>query len=885
MAQIKVKRKTGTPNLGVDKLIEGELGIIGSYLAYAPNSGGTASVDIKVVAAANQGNSFIEQNTFKMVSDNYFQILNSSSTKATYGKTDGYLYSIASDSDITNATDRILVTRAYVDARVQGLNIKASVVVATTTSLPASYAANKLTYNSVDMYPTLDGYAFTSNDLDKRFLIKNQSDTPANGIYTFSRLPGVSVAAQFTRATDADQWSELISAFVFVEKGTLLADTGWVCTIDSGGTIGTNNIVWNQFSGAGTYTAGTGLTLSGSTFSLAAIGTMTALANITGSAAAPTAVTILDSASASAIGTNQSLVTERDIYYGLPTINHSHAYNSSTTIYAPAAGGTASWILIGAGTEAAPTWINYGTLTISTGLTAAGNYTPGGSQTITLQDIAAGSTYAGAIRYLGTGSTASGKFDSSSTVPTSTAASLNFQGIFRASQLATNTTISFNNTGFIENTDSDTLKFKVDSQDSRFTFVVNSDAIVADIGDNAYSSTYAGHIVSREIVGTSFIFKQDGKTGNGFTTLYNANTSTTNYSITFPAANGTVALVGHAHSNLTFNNGGSGDASGTIYTGTAAKTISYNTLGAAPASHATTATTYGAADATNYGHIRFVAAASTLSGALAYDGTTSTTAGRFNSNTSTNPVGTTRLNYEGYFYATKFYGDGTGLTGLSTTGHTHAYSLVNLNGVPATNSTATFFAPSVSGTANQILLSAGAGATPFWSSTTIGTMAYVANTGTTSITTLGTIGTGVWQGTAIGAQYGGTGITSYAAGDILYASATNALSKLAANTTTIAKYLRSISSGTPTWGQIAYSELSGTPSIPTGFSIGASSDVLYATGGTNTTAYNATTARTANRFYRHADMPVTSSTASALKYDGVLYAYQFEGIIDGGVWA
>lgn len=47
-----------------------------------------------------------------------------------------------------------------------------------------------------------------------------------------------------------------------------------------------------------------------------------------------------------------------------------------------------------------------------------------------------------------------------------------------------------------------------------------------------------------------------------------------------------------------------------------------------------------------------------------------------------------------------------------------------------------------------------------------------------SLTSIGTIGTGVWQGTAIGAVYGGTGQTSYTVGDILYASTSTALSKL-----------------------------------------------------------------------------------------------------------
>ena len=51
--------------------------------------------------------------------------------------------------------------------------------------------------------------------------------------------------------------------------------------------------------------------------------------------------------------------------------------------------------------------------------------------------------------------------------------------------------------------------------------------------------------------------------------------------------------------------------------------------------------------------------------------------------------------------------------------------------------------------------------------------------GQTSITTVGTIGTGTWSATTIAANKGGTGQTSYAVGDLLYASSTSALSKLA----------------------------------------------------------------------------------------------------------
>ena len=77
---------------------------------------------------------------------------------------------------------------------------------------------------------------------------------------------------------------------------------------------------------------------------------------------------------------------------------------------------------------------------------------------------------------------------------------------------------------------------------------------------------------------------------------------------------------------------------------------------------------------------------------------------------------------------------------------------------------------SVSGTANRITSTGGA--TPVIDISA----AYV---GQTSITTLGTVTTGTWTGTAIAAANGGTGQTSYAIGDMLYASTTSALSKLA----------------------------------------------------------------------------------------------------------
>lgn len=72
--------------------------------------------------------------------------------------------------------------------------------------------------------------------------------------------------------------------------------------------------------------------------------------------------------------------------------------------------------------------------------------------------------------------------------------------------------------------------------------------------------------------------------------------------------------------------------------------------------------------------------------------------------------------------------------------------------------------------------------------------------GQTSITTLGTVTTGTWSATTIATTKGGTGLTGYSTGDLLYASATNTLATLAASTE--GKVLQINSSGVPVWGDV-----------------------------------------------------------------------------------
>jgi len=166
--------------------------------------------------------------------------------------------------------DLQLATKQYVDAVAEGLHIHAACAAATPATL-ASITGGTVTYNngtagvgatltlSVAL-TTLDGYPLQNGN---RILVKNEATQANNGIYTWATGGTV-----LTRATDFDTTTEVASGdFTFVTNGTLYANTGWVQTNNTT-SIGTSPIAFVQFSGAGTYTAGTGLTLTGSQFSI-----------------------------------------------------------------------------------------------------------------------------------------------------------------------------------------------------------------------------------------------------------------------------------------------------------------------------------------------------------------------------------------------------------------------------------------------------------------------------------------------------------------------------------------------------------------------------------------------------------------------------------------
>ena len=143
-------------------------------------------------------------------------------------------------------------TKFYVDSVATGLDVKASVRVATADVLPACTPAgtgvgHTLTASAVGIL-TVDGVATVLND---RILVKNQVAGDDNGIYKVTTEGTADVAFVLTRATDADL--EITAGmFTFVEEGTANGDKGWILTTNNPITVDTTSLTFTQFSAAGT---------------------------------------------------------------------------------------------------------------------------------------------------------------------------------------------------------------------------------------------------------------------------------------------------------------------------------------------------------------------------------------------------------------------------------------------------------------------------------------------------------------------------------------------------------------------------------------------------------------------------------------------------------
>jgi hypothetical protein len=408
----------------------------------------------------------------------------------------------------TASTDA--ATKQYVDDVAQGLAVHAPCDVGTTGTL-ASITGGTITYDngtagvgatlttSSGNFNTIDGESFGTGE---RILVKDEATTANNGIYVKTS------ATVLTRADDFNTPTEIAGGdFTFVSTGTTLNDSGFVNT-DPVSTVGTDPITFVQFSGAGTYTAGSGLTLSGSEFSI----TNTAVSSGSYGNGTHNATFTVNSRGQLTSGANVSITAPAGALTGT-TINSSVTDSSLTSVG-----------------------------TIDTGV---------------WNGSVIGASYIATLNQNTTGYAAT----------VSTAAQPNITSVGTLSGLTVSGTISGSVSGSAGSVAGQNVSGEVDfAQVANSVAGANVSGTVASATLAASASSVAGQNVSGEVD-----FAQVANSVAG------GNVSGTVASAT-SASSATTA--GSTSSSATFNNSGSGVASGTAFNGGTARTISYNTIGA-----------------------------------------------------------------------------------------------------------------------------------------------------------------------------------------------------------------------------------------------------------------------------------------------------------------
>ena len=561
-------------------------------------------------------------------------------------------------------------------------------------------ACATLTNITLSGLQTIDGYTTLAGD---RVIVKNQSTQANNGIY-------IAASGAWTRSSDANTWNELVSAIAFVEYGSQ-AGSAWFCTVTPGGTLGTTPVTWSQFTTSATYNAGTGLTLTGFTFSI----TNTAItAGSYGSASSVGTFTVNAQGQLTA-ASNTSIAISNTQVSGLGTMSTQNANNVAIT------GGSIT------GTPISGSTVGGTTITASTQFSGPGTGLTGTASSLSIGGNAATATTAGSATTATTATNLAGgangslPYQSGSGSTTFLAAGTNGQYLTLSSgipawvSLPTNvSSFSAGTTGFTPSSPSTgavTLAGTLNIANGGTGNTTGQAASVANSvtfnnsGTGAASGTTfngsAAQTISYNTVGASPLA---GSTS--LTTLGTVTTGTWNAGIIALAYGGTNA-------NLTAVAGGvvysSASAMGITAAGTTGQFLTSNGTSAPSWSTVTTAITI--TDDTSSATPYYPLFARVTSGT-----------------TNTEYTSSTKLNYTpstGLLAATSFSGAGTGLTGTATSlsigGNaataTSATTATNLAGgvagaVPyqsATNTTGF----TAAGTTGQILQSNGTSA-PTW---------------------------------------------------------------------------------------------------------------------------------------------------------------------------
>jgi len=299
----------------------------------------------------------------------------------------GGLTSVAVTQDPTSALQ--LATKQYVDSlAASGIHYHAPVYV----EVPSSQGNLNATYNNgasgVGATLTNAGTqtAFVADGisvpLNARVLIYNQTNQAENGVYTLTTVGSGSTNWVLTRATDANTYDPFSpnalgqgDAF-FVTNGLTGAGETYICNTVGPITFGTTAITFAQISDSTLYTAGTGLTLTGTEFSITNTGVSAATY---GSASAVPVIAVnaqgqITTSTNTSIAISASQVTSGTLAVAQGGTNIA-SYTIGDLLYATGATtlaklgiGTSTQILTSSGS--APQWTAPSSITVGTATNA-----------------------------------------------------------------------------------------------------------------------------------------------------------------------------------------------------------------------------------------------------------------------------------------------------------------------------------------------------------------------------------------------------------------------------------------------------------------------------------------------------------------------------------
>ena len=156
-----------------------------------------------------------------------------------------YTFNAIPSCAVSPSSNNHLCNKSYVDSVAQGLHPKESVKIATVANITLSGTQ------------TIDGVAISAG---QRVLVRAQTDQTTNGVYTCA-------AGAWSRSADMDAGSEFPGASFFVREGSTYATTGFVCS-NSSVSLGSTNVSFVQYTGAGQLGAGNGIAITGNSIAV-----------------------------------------------------------------------------------------------------------------------------------------------------------------------------------------------------------------------------------------------------------------------------------------------------------------------------------------------------------------------------------------------------------------------------------------------------------------------------------------------------------------------------------------------------------------------------------------------------------------------------------------